>query len=81
MVGECKQCAQGDCALHKHPFGEEPSVCSNGLLCAVIAVEHDHITLRMPEGWLLWCSKTTTETSLGDIIRMAASNLNYKQGT
>lgn len=54
---------------------------STDLLCAMLRVEHEHMTLRTPEGWLLWSQKVTSETSLGDIINRAIPNIGYKQGT
>lgn len=53
----------------------------SALLCAVLAVERDYITLRDSSGWLLWSGKITTAISLDEIIKKAKYNIGYKQGT
>jgi len=53
----------------------------NELLDAVLRVEHDYVTLRDANGWLLWSQKITSEATLQQIIDRATPNINYKQGT
>lgn len=56
-------------------------IALDDLLGAVLRVEHNYMTLRTPEGWLLWSQKVTSECALGPALSMATASLDYKQGT
>ena len=69
-------------AMRKHEDGATLNgVALSDLLGAVLRVEHNYVTLRKPEGWLLWSQKVTSETDLKSVIEQAAINWNYNQGT
>lgn len=56
-------------------------VALTDLLSAELRVEHNYVTLRKPEGWLLWSQKLTSETTIGSVFEQAALNWHYNQGT
>lgn len=49
------------------------------LMEAEFTYEYGHVTLRTPEGWLLWSSAQPGENTLGEVLKQARRNLKHHE--
>jgi hypothetical protein len=50
-------------------------VLDERLKSSLFSYEYSTITLRTPEGWLLWSSAQHGDDTLGDVLKQASRNL------
>jgi len=70
---------RGGCCNHDE--GKAESVLSELLNAAEFSLEYSTLTLRTPEGWLLWSGVQKGNNTLGEILRQAKKNLKMHMKT